>query len=241
MQIKPVAIQKFDKLKPYNTDNKLNLKNFLQNKHFTKIPNDCYKANFLPFAGLKTVGEAYVIDRKTGEKVKAAIKKDEIKDEYCLYKLYKDKKELGAMDMSPYSRIPNTIGGKPVNAGKYHKMVIPKIEHIRTIEGDKYSRIGSTLVNLAIEESKKYGFGGGLWLFSEKGFQKMLSLYRSNKNPIPFYYKLGFRALGEEDEKIKEYINNYEYAKLPNSAILVLDSETVKKGNKYLEPDFVLN
>ena len=90
------------------------------------------------------------------------------------------------------------------------------------------------LINAAINESKKRGKNGSLWLKTEKGYAHSLSDYRKNENPIPFYYKLGFRSMDKEmDSFIKRCIKTSNYFSLPPSEILLLSSAKVEDFNKY--------
>ena len=118
------------------------------NKPTLKAPLDSIKANYLlSFGNFKKVGTAALIDKKTGEEINATVKKEEFTGAFILYELYIGRKRVGYMDMVPVSDIPvyNTIDPFQIYS---------EIGHIRSLDGDKYAKIGTTLVNLAIEESK---------------------------------------------------------------------------------------
>ena len=203
------------------------------NKPTLKAPLDSIKANYLlSFGNFKKVGTAALIDKKTGEEINATVKKEEFTGAFILYELYIGRKRVGYMDMVPVSDIPvyNTIDPFQIYS---------EIGHIRSLDGDKYAKIGTTLVNLAIEESKNQGNQGAMWLISEKGYQRTVSKYRSNENPIPFYYKLGFKAFDKlEDEKIRELLKQKRFDELPDKALLILSKEDANSNNKYLEKNF---
>ena len=214
-------------------------KNSNQGNSKTNYTADNVKANFLPsFGDLKKVGEAEIIDRRTGKPVIATIKKENFGEDDITYKLYIKKKELGYMDMQLHSLIPDD---DYKSSEKLPYEIFPEIKHLRTLSGDEYSGIGSTLINIAVNESQKNGYDGALWLITDKGFAKTLSSYRSNENPIPFYYKLGFKALdGNKDESIKKWINKSMYNMLPDSELLMLTPEAAKEKNKYFCENFTL-
>ena len=107
---------------------------------------------------------------------------------------------------------------------------------MRTLKGEQYAGIGSALLSVAVDESKKYGRKGALWLVSEEGYARTYSAYRRNESPIPFYYKLGFKALDKKvDQIIKEGINSSNYNKLPRSVVLLLPSSKADYLQKYYE------
>ena len=97
-------------------------------------------------------------------------------------------------------------------------------------------------VNAAIEESKSRGKNGSLWLTSETGYASSYSDYRKNENPIPFYYKLGFKSLNpKRDSYIRECIEKSQFNMLPSSEVLILTSEAVKAKNKELANSFTFS
>ena len=107
---------------------------------------------------------------------------------------------------------------------------------LRTLKGEQYAGIGSALLSVAVDESKKYGRKGALWLVAEEGYARTYSAYRRNESPIPFYYKLGFKTLDKEVHQIiKEGINSSNYNKLPRSVVLVLPSSKADYLQKYYE------
>lgn len=189
----------------------------------SEISAENIRAAYIPaFGQFKKVGETFLTDRITGEKVKADIKKEKILNEYIGYKLYVGEKVAGFMDMSLNDKFPKYSDKIPFER-------FPQIIHLRTLEGEKYSGTGTTLVKLASEESKKLGKEGALWLDAEKGYMKHASRYRSDESPIPFYYKLGFRAPGKKHKEIKNILKSEDYYKLPNSQILYLTPDAAEK------------
>ncbi len=193
-------------------------------KGYTKIPLESLQANFITsFGRYKKISNPVLIDRDNGFPVISALKRGEAGNFYS-YKLFLNGKQAGYMDMDIASVIPEDDFVSIVNDN-----VCPEIKHIRSIAGDKYSGIGTALIKAAVKESYKQGKGGSLWLRTEKGYAYTLSDYRSDQNPIPFYYKLGFRALNPEADKyIKKCIEESDYNALPDSELLVLTSEAAE-------------
>lgn len=245
-----MQIKKLDTYKSFRNDSVLDKPEKKTNKvsmpvslSLPKIPVESIKAAYMPsFGCYKKVGEATLKDKTTGKAVSAEIQKKHDVDEYITYRLYADNKQIGLMDMAlnePYLDYDKSIP-KDKNPVPYERF--PKIIHLRSLSGDKYSGIGSTLVNLAVEESKNCGKKGALWLNARKGYLKYASKYRSDENPIPFYYKLGFRAPRKaDDEEIKLFLETQEYDKLPPSELLILTPEAAAAKNKYLVKNFTLN
>lgn len=200
-----------------------------------KIPALCYKANYCPsFGKYKKVCDVQLKERKTGRIVTASVKREKVGD-FLNYKMYVDKNEVGFMYMNCDSYIPegNFVVTQPTNN-------IPEITHIRSIEGNKYEGIGTTLINAAVAESIKRGKDGCLWLKTEKGYARTFSKYRSDENPIPFYYKLGFRAPEKKvDDLIRYCLDRQDYSSLPNSALLLLTPEAISAKNKYFANNYV--
>ncbi len=180
------------------------------------------RANFCPsFGAYKIINKVYLTDKKTGESVKATIKKDSFGDDDIAYKLMVGRKEGGFLDLKF-----NTENKKKFDAENKDENTqgpFPEVVHLRSLLGNKYRGIGSALLETAIEESKKRGNGGALFLISCKGYAYAASKYRSNENPIPFYYKFGFRSCNEEEDKqIKKCLENSDYESLPALTYLEL-------------------
>ncbi len=181
------------------------------------------KANYLPsFSGGYTkIGKTTLIDKNTGEKVGADIKRSQIGD-FASYKLMLKRKEAGYLDMDFDAIFPENI----YMLTSHFNNNIPRVLHIRSIMGDEYYGIGTELIKTAILESYNKGYSGDLWLTTEKGYAKTLSRHRSDQNPIPFYYKMGFASPDNDfDSYIKECIKNSKFSKLPPSALLLLTPE----------------
>ena len=229
MKINPISIKPVFTVptvyKTTETDLKKPVNNALP---LNKIPFECLRANFEPsFGKMHKVGETTVFDRKTGQPVKTNISKDSFFNEYLLYNLYAKRKLAGFIRIDKHSDIPEDA--YLLTNEKPPFKTFPEITHLRTIEGEKYSKIGSAMINIAINESIKAGTQGALWLKTDKGYEKDASPYRSGENPIPFYYKMGFRAIGYEDQKIQEAIAKGDYDSLPNSTWLVMTPEAAQK------------
>lgn len=192
-----------------------------QNNTYNKYSAENVKANFLPsFQGYKKVGTAHIYDRQTGDTVAADIKKDKIGD-FISIKMNIGKEEIGFIDIDCAAVFPEEkyVLAEPTNT-------IPRVLHLRSIAGDKYAGIGTNLIKTAIQESYNNGGYGNLWLRTEKGYERYLSPYRSDENPIPFYYKVGFESPDKNsDSYIKACIQKKQYHKLPNSELLLLTPE----------------
>ena len=204
------------------------------NVSFDSIPAEAIKANFCPsFGKYRKVDDITLLDKNTGFNVKASLSKEKIGD-FVSYKIFVDKKEVGFMDMNCSSLFPegDYVLTEPNN-------VIPEITHLRSLAGEKYSGIGTALVNAAVKESKKRGNDGCLFLTAEKGYGRTFSNYRSGESPIPFYYKLGFKAVDPKvDRLIEECIEKSNYNMLPDSALLLLTPEAISRKNKYFSKNY---
>lgn len=216
----------------YYVKNSVSVNKPNQAMSYVTAPTECVKANFLPsFGQMKKVGEVVIYDRKTKEPVIATVKKDHYYNEYLIYHLYLGKTKLGEMTMMMHADLPDdddddlpSYEELPVK-----KKTIPQVMSLRTIEGEKYSNIGTSLIGLAIDESMKTEHKGAIWVDSCKGYDQLSSPYRSGENPIPFYYKLGFRAVDGQDEKIRELLEKGDYEHLPVLAFLELSADNARK------------
>lgn len=203
----------------------------------TKIPLNSIKANFVPnFGKYRKVKDIKLLDRDTEMLVRASLVKDSIGD-YSSYKIMVGRKEAGYMDMDTASFFPRSA------FPQYNYLnEIPEVKHLRSLMGDRFYGIGTELINTAIEESIKKGKGGRLWLSAEQGYASNYSTYRQDENPIPFYYKLGFRAIDDKyDKVIKDALEKQEYEKLPEEATLVLSAQGLYNFNKYYCSHFSYN
>lgn len=214
---------------PKREENKRN-----EYSHINKnqISSEAIKAKYLPSFGLKhkKIRDITLIDRETGEPVKASLRKNEIGG-YKSLKIFVNGKEAGYLDMCLDSYFP---------PDEIYSCKLPEVQYFRSIMGDKYKGIGTNLINAAIEESYKAGNRGELYVFAVRGFAKKLSPYRSDENPIPFYYKMGFKAFNkDEDNLIKYCLENSDYEKLPYSAMLILTQDQINTKNKYLASNYI--
>lgn len=195
---------------------------------FSNYSSENVKANFLPSFGIaRKVGKAEIIDRETGEPILADVKRDTV-GSYVTFNLNLGRKSLGFLTMNCDSIYP--VAEHVITLPTDN---IPKVVNLRTIEGEKYSGIGTALIKTAIQESYNNKSYGNLWLNAEKGYERNLSPYRSNENPIPFYYKMGFRSPDEElDKFIKKCIQDNKIRRLPDTATLLLTTEAKNKWLK---------
>lgn len=192
---------------------------------FSAYSAENVKANFLPsFGSARKVGKVVIYDRETGEAVKADVKRDTV-GSYVTFNVNMGRKELGFLTMNCDSIYPVAQHVLTLPTDN-----IPKVVNLRTIEGEKYAGIGSALIKTAIQESYNNKSYGNLWLHAEKGYERHLSPYRSNENPIPFYYKMGFKSPDEKlDLYIKICIKTNQIHKLPEMATLLLTTESRDK------------
>lgn len=211
-----------------------NIKSVSQNN----IPASIYKANFVPsFGKFRKVGDVTILNRDTGRTVRASLQKESIGNTYHRFRVLVNNEEVGfmALDCDAIFEENDFVLSEPDNN-------IPKVTMLRTLKGEQYAGIGSALLNVAVDESKKYGRKGALWLVAEEGYARTYSAYRRNESPIPFYYKLGFKTLDKELHKmIKEGINSSNYNKLPRSVVLVLPSSKADYLQKYYENHYTKN
>lgn len=204
----------------------------------SKLSSENIKANFLPsFGKFKTVDYAYVIDKDTDKYKKAKLQK-EMQGDYGCYKLVIAKEEAGRMDIKYDSPFPEEDMLPESETDKN----FPEVRHLRSFLGNKYSGIGTVLINRAILDSKNAGKNGKLWLSAESGYDYSSSSYRSLESPIPFYYKLGFKSPDESvDKEIQKYIDKKRYNMLPEEALLILPEENVHIAEDYYNKKFADN
>ena len=195
------------------------------------------KANFIPgFGAYRTVGRTYLLDKETLKEVPADIRRERIGD-YTEFKLMIGRKELGYLEMTSDATYPF-----PDHIIKRQNDNIPKIKYLRSIEGEKYSGIGTALIKAAISESITKKQNGDLWLISTKGFGCQDSPYRRNENPIPFYYKIGFESKDKkENQYIKDCLQAKRYDKRPEVTVLLLSERAKNKWIKELEQNPIIN
>ena len=234
----------------------INVNNFIQNKEnitnkfstpamtgnfkrnsipVSSLSAENIKANFIPsFGQYRTVGYAFLIDKDTDKLQYATIQKEQQGNFGC-FRVMVDRHVAGRMDICNDAVFPEeqiVLTDEPDNA-------FPEIRHIRSFMGNKYAGIGTILMNTAVQESKKMGKDGRLWLYAEKGYDFAGSPYRSNESPLPFYYKLGFRCPDEKtDKEIQKYIDKKQYNMLPDEAMLVLSADNVHILEDYFNSNF---
>lgn len=203
-----------------------------------EISCSCLKANYLPsFGKYKKVADITLINRDTEMPVRASLRKEKTGDFVSFQIITGRNDEAGFLHMD---LDPTSIRGKRVlinNKG----VTIPEVTHLRSISGDKYKGIGTALVHAAIVESIKANKGGELFLKAETGYGSGYSDYRKWENPIPFYHKMGFKAVDSDvNSLIQECIEKADYEKLPPSALLLLTSDSIKAKNLQFSKDYKL-
>lgn len=220
----PLSASKTDKLNNYSNNNST----------FASLPASAYKANFVPsFGKYKKVKDVPIYDRDTEMPIRASLLRDNIGD-FVSYKLMSGRTELGYMQMNCDSifKEDKYLCPEPDNN-------LPEITHLRSLEGGKYYGIGTSLISAAVDESVKRGKGGSVWCDTEQGYAHSLSSYRKYENPIPFYYKMGFKSLDEKiDTLIKKSIETNNLGLLPESTTLILTSVDSEKFRKHYVSNF---
>ncbi len=201
---------------------------------YATLPASVYKANFIPsFGKYRKVKDIFLQNKDTEMNTRAALMKETIGDSVS-FKVVVNREDAGYLDMKCDAIFPEDefLCSEPDNN-------IPEVRHIRSLLGDRYSGIGTELMNAAVNESVVRGKGGSLWLKAEQGYARTLSKYRQDENPIPFYYKLGFRSLDEDlDAYIKRCISKSSYGMLPETAVLILSSADYPKFKNYYANHF---
>ena len=191
------------------------------------------KAIYCPnFGKEKKIKETDLIDQKTGKMVKAKVYRDtsSITEHYYIRK---NGEELGYMNL--YCPKRNNDKDYEYTYPDY----LPEVKSIRSLKGDEYEGIGTQLIKCAIERSEERGYGGELVLSAEQGYAINLSPYRSDENPIPFYYKLGFQAVEEdEDAMCRALLAREDYNSLPLFEDMILTSEGIPAFEEYYNNKF---
>lgn len=211
---------KNDKISSFSTDSVIKQ---------DSIPTFAIKANFIPnFGKYRKVANISLINKDTEMPVLASLRKEETGDFVSFQISTKRNQEDGFLHMN-LDPVSSRGEFKPKNKKGES---IPEVTHLKSISGETYKGIGTFLINAAINESLKAGKNGELFLKAETGYGNFYSDYRKNESPIPFYYKMGFRAIEPQiDTLIKECIKKADYDKLPPSALLILTEEAVKAKN----------
>ncbi|MBE7704293.1 MAG: GNAT family N-acetyltransferase [Cyanobacteria bacterium SIG29] len=207
-----------------------------QKKSENKIPSSAYKANFLPsFGKYKRIANIPLLNKKTNNYVNASLLKEEVGD-YSCFKIMVGSREAGYLNMNCDAIFPENGYLCPELDNN-----IPEIKQIRSLLGDEYYGIGTALINAAVDESEKKGKDGAVWCVASKGYARTFSPYRANENPIPFYYKLGFRSLDNDiDKLIKKSISSGNHYDLPDSTVLILSSQDTYDFKKYYSSQYTV-
>ena len=180
---------------------------------------------------IKTV---YLIDKTNGDIIYADLLKHK---NYPKYEVRVKGELAGYMHISDNGYLPECD-----NAPENLKDVgIHKITGLRTIMGNKYSGIGSALINEAIEHSKKIKRKGAIWLMASDGYDNYASRYMANVNPVPFYKKCGFTCIQKKtEEKVNLALKKNLPFLFPETVNMLLTPENAKKfqakySKKYCE------
>lgn len=181
---------------------------------------------FFPDFGIekcRKIKTVYLIDKTNGDIIYADLLKHK---NYLKYEVRIKGKVAGYMFISDNSYMPE-CDNVPENL---KDKGIPKITGLRSILGDKYSGIGSSLINAAIDHSKKTKRDGAVWLMASCGYDNYASKYMSNENPVPFYKKCGFNCIKKDTEKKVNFAikNNQSYL-LPETVNMLLTPENAEK------------
>lgn len=200
------------------------------------IPTFAIKANFVPnFGKYKKVANITLTNKDTEMPVIATLRKAHTGDFVSFQISTKRNHEDGFLHMN-LSPIPTRGEFKPKNRNGES---IPEVTHLKSISGETYRGIGTSLINAAINESLRAGKKGELFLKAETGYGSFYSDYRKDDSPIPFYYKMGFQAVDPKIHSlIKECIKKADYDKLPPSALLILTEDAVKAKNFQFSKDY---
>lgn len=234
MKISAVGFDNYFNNAKANSNTRISNKPRIIKNEYSNYSSESVKALFLPsFGSLRKIKDVALIDKNNGKLVGAKVYRDTRSiTEY--YSLKKNGEELG------YMKLKNPKVSNFTNYAFSYPDDLPEVKEIRTIEGEEYEGIGTQLIKCAIERSCELGFDGELVLTAEKGYALNLSPYHSDDNPIPFYYKLGFQAIDEdEDIKCRDLLDKEDYTSLPFLEDMIL---TVEEGipifNEYYEKKF---
>ncbi len=203
----------------------------------TKHPDFPQAVNIRPDFGIercRKIKTVYLIDKANGDIIYADLLKHQ---KFPKYEVRVRGKLAGYMNISDNGYLPecDNVPENLKNEG------LPKITGLRSILGDKYSGIGSALINEAIEHSKKINKNGAIWLLASSGYDNYASKYRSNDNPVPFYKKCGFICIKKETEKkVNLALKNKQPYLLPETVNMLLTPDNAEKfqtkyGKKYCE------
>ncbi len=216
----------------FKISNKKQPVNKSHSQNIREIPcsSENLQANFCPsFGSIRKVAEVYLKDKNTGENVKASIMKVSSKDYISSYTVMHKNTKVGSMLMSDGDVFPEDI-----YVLQEADNVIPKVYYLKSFLGEKYEGVGIALINAAVNQSKQLGEKGYLWLESRIIDNEFINRLYNRENPIPFFYKLGFKAIDENTDKyIKLCLENSQYDMLPKSATLLLTPEAIEANKKY--------
>ena len=191
------------------------------------------KANYLTFCGnYRKVRDIELLDNDTLEYTKASLQH---KKDYCdEYIITKDGKKLGYMTFDKSANL-----GHMYDVAGFRDGVMPRIATLRSLEGDKYSGIGTQFVKEAVERSFQEGYDGLVCLNAIKNFASSDSDYRCTDSPIPFYYRLGFRSPSPEINRSIEIALKLKIPEmLPNETFMVLTPQNIYKFDDYYNSKF---
>ncbi|MBQ3642794.1 hypothetical protein II906_12855 [bacterium] len=192
------------------------------------------KAYYSPsFGNYRKIRDAYVENRTNKILYLTKISREKSRNTER-YIITRNNKELGFMNFVIRSNC------KPESFWYRFLQDLPKIQGLRTIEGNDFRGIGTQLVKCAVDRSKELGYEGELILSAEQGYAMKESPYRSDENPIPFYYKLGFQCIDNlDDRKCRKLISEGRIEELPIIAEMILTKDKgVPAFEAYYEKNF---
>lgn len=208
-----------------------------ESKNISSFSADTIKANFCPTFGRFRLVDRVLLQNKNTMFLEPANIVKENYGQTSVFKAMVNKKEAGYMHLKFDAIIPERDFLVMESDNN-----IPEVTHLRSILGEDYSGIGTCLLHTAVQESKKYGRNGALWLNAETGYAYQLSKHRSNQSPIPFYYKLGFISPDEKiHNQILKCLENGQYNYLPSDVILLLPSDRVHILEDYYSKHFEMD
>lgn len=177
-------------------------------------------------------GETNVMDRLSGSKRLVDITKEQEhftiagKDHYYTkFNMFADGEKIGYLTAIPdfFHGLTKTIID---GYGTLQNELIYKVSTLCSIGGDRCRGIGSQLLKVAIQQSKKEGYDGKLFLEANNFGDIAKVSYRGEASPVDFYKNFGFEFVNKQDK-----MNRYMY--LPNQKRLEYLLELLEKPILY--------
>ncbi len=206
--------------------NSINTMPSAQKKEYSNISAENIKANFVPsFGRYWRMNDVPIIDQDNGKTISAQILRQRKRwGNIYNYVLAVNNDYEGFMNIDSKAIFPEFDDLLLTDFDNN----IPQITYMFTKYGnkDKYKGIGSNLIRQAIFLSQSLGKNGSLWLNSQILYDSSIPSYKKILNPLPFYYKVGFRSPFEDiDNSIKTIMEEEDYTKLPDEALLILSPQ----------------